>query len=356
MATRSGLRHRELTHAERAARKRPADDARAGGQAAAAKKTTDEKAAAESDPSPLLALPEPVLYDLLLRGWDHGPEPEPQEPFQSCAQDFVNLARTCRHFYHTVKDSASGDSGVRMQKLPLMQKLARDLITQREGNRGCARERAGPRVVARAGETWLQMLHQLDWFERMPLDFTAYAPGVTRVGLGEVKLASSSYDVVTAIAGHEHHRMYAGCHYADITVVDPGAADAFMCVGVAQADYDCATNEAVSDSVLGWAWTCEGAVYHNGEIVDQFGDAGKWGRAGDRLTLELDCDIGRLSGWVGGTRLGPLVRGLHTCDLPGENMKREFVFSVEMEEPTSCLRIKWGKPRPVDKYFESTEA
>jgi len=78
MATRSGLRHRELTHAERAARKRPADDARAGGQAAAAKKTTDEKVAAESDPSPLLALPEPVLYDLLLRGWDHGPEPEPQ--------------------------------------------------------------------------------------------------------------------------------------------------------------------------------------------------------------------------------------------------------------------------------------
>ena len=92
MTTRSGLlRHRELTHAERAARKRPADDARAGGQAAAAKKAADEKAAAESDPSPLLALPEPVLYDLFLRGWDHGPSRNHRSPSSRAPRTSLTL-------------------------------------------------------------------------------------------------------------------------------------------------------------------------------------------------------------------------------------------------------------------------
>jgi len=202
------------------------------------------------------------------------------------------------------------------------------------------------------GETWLHMLHQLDTFDRMPLDFSKYAPDVIRVAVGEVKVGADEGEV-TAVAGHEHHRMRDGCHYADITLVDPGVTGGFMRVGVVQADYGCETEGAASDGIFGWAWAPSGAIYHNGTAVDVFDEAGTWGKAGDRLTLELDCDLGRLSGWVGDTRVGPLACGLHTHEFPGEgDVKREFAWSVEMEEVGCCFRIQRGKPRLLDKLFD----
>ena len=122
--------------------------------------------------SALLALPDGELVDLLSRALGY----VELDRASGClvpalgVRDLARLACTCRHLCRSVaaaSDDAHGYSD------PFTQKLAHDIIRERELSRGCGRERGGQRVVARgAGETWLHMLHQLDKFDRMPLEFS----------------------------------------------------------------------------------------------------------------------------------------------------------------------------------------
>ena len=140
-------------------------------------------------------------------------------------------------------------------------------------------------------------------------------------------------------------------HYAAVTLANPGGASAHLRVGVAQADFDPADG-AASAGPLGWAWVSDGAGRHADSMTEHFMDGGQWGQAGDTLTLELDCDRGRLCGWLRDTRLGAFAKRLHTQALPS-GTKREFVWCVEMSEAGTEFCIQHAAPRPVDAFAET---
>jgi hypothetical protein len=111
------------------------------------------------------------------------------------ADDLARLAATCRYFRSFIEE------------------LAQDCIRARESAREPGREKDGQRVVRRVGETWLQMLQQLDWYDRVPLEpkgsfmrtFVDNDPagGGLQLGIGEVR-ASGGAGPLTAATGFQH--------------------------------------------------------------------------------------------------------------------------------------------------------
>jgi hypothetical protein len=297
----------------------------------------------------LLALPDEILLKMLT--YAHNlVETHTDSHIQLVPElgihNFGRLNQTCRHFHRRIpgRDGYSG---------PIIEVLAHGCIREREQARGCQRANYGQRVMPREGETWLQMLRQLNRFDRMPLDFTLSAPADTRGvvrfeddmqpgGVGRIKLTQCER-LVTAIAGHDRHRMRDGVHYAEFTVVQPGRVQDSMHVGIVQADFD-NVDEAAAHTPLGWAWNSHGACWHDACVHKHFADAGAWGRAGDVLTLELDCDRGRLTGWRGSELVGTIAVGLDTCPLPG-GRAREFCWSVSMGGAEIELRIRRAAPQ-----------
>ena len=81
-----------------------------------------------------------------------------------------------------------------------METLAHGCVLERERERECGRGNHGQRVTPRPGETWLRMLHQLDLFDRMPLDFTRSPPA------DQVSILMS-HDIVAQHCPEPEHRL-----------------------------------------------------------------------------------------------------------------------------------------------------
>ena len=297
----------------------------------------------------LLALPDEILLKMLTYAHNlvekHADSHVQLVPLLGI-HNLGRLNQTCRHFHRRIpgRDGYSG---------PIIEVLAHGCIHEREQARGCQRANHGQRVMPVEGETWLQMLWQLNRFDHMPLDFTLSPPADTRGvvrfeddmqpgGVGRIKLTQCER-LVTAIAGHDRHRMRDGVHYAEFTVVQPGRVQDSMHIGIVQADFD-HVDEAAAHTSLGWAWNSRGACWHDACVHTHFEDAGAWCRPGDVLTLELDCGRGRLTGWRGSELVGTIAAGLDACPLPG-GRAREFCWFVSMGGAGIELRIRRATPQ-----------
>eukprot|EP01045_Picozoa_sp_COSAG04_P009413 COSAG04_NODE_542_length_12865_cov_44.119693_15_plen_522_part_00 len=294
-------------------------------------------------------------------------------------RELGRLLQTCKHFSkpHGVAAEASGASG-------FVQQVARNLIVDREKERGCQRAGNGLRARRRDGESWLQMLHRLDCFDREPLDFESecvppllctHSDDPTGVPLGVVEAREHVAAVVTAAAGTaERHRMRDGVHYARITLLRPGepVSDAYrhrvLCVGVVQADFDYQRDGDVAELTdMGWAWMVNGHVKHDSRM--QFNTSlikglhgwkpvrhGEWGprrwrgRPQDRecqptysepdvLGLELDLDRGILTSFCNGVRVGIIADGLHERRFRS-GAPCEYRWFVSMSVPGARFKIE----------------